>query len=70
MRSQTDQFRKRVDYYAGRMQNALCPIKALLAYLAKRGTGDGLLFKFEDSRLLTKERFVKAVRKAMSRAGI
>lgn len=68
--SKTDQLRKGVDIYVGRMRNALCPVEALLAYLAKRGTGDSLLFKFEDGRLLTKERFVKAVREAMSRAGI
>jgi len=42
----------------------------MLANLAKRATGDGLLFKFKDGCLLTKERFVKAVREALSWAGI
>ena len=68
--SKTDQFRKGVDIYVGRTRNTLCPVEAMLAYLAKRGTSEGLLFKFEDGHLLTKERFIKAVREALSSAGI
>ena len=68
--SMTDQFRRGVDIYVGRTRSALCPVESMLAYLAKRGTGEGFLFKFHDGRLLTKERFIKAVREVMSTAGI
>ena len=68
--SKTDQFRKGVDIYLGRTHNPLCPVKALLAYIAKRGKEQGMLFRFEDGQLLTKERFVMRVREALSQAGI
>ena len=42
----------------------------MLAYVARRGTAEGPLFKFEDGRLLTKDRFVKGVREALSQAGV
>ena len=68
--SKTDQFRKGVDIYVGRTRNTLCPVEALLAYIARRGTAEGPLFKFEDGRFLTKDRFVKGVRDALSQAGV
>jgi hypothetical protein len=68
--SKTDQFRKGVDIYVGWTRNALCPVEAMLAYIARRGTGEGPLFKFEDGRLLTKDRFVKGVREALTKAGV
>ena len=54
----------------GRTHNQLCLVEALLAYIAKRGKEQGLLFRFEDKRLLMKERFVTRVRGALSRAGV
>ena len=68
--SKTDQFRKGVDIFLGRTHNHLCPVEALLAYIAKRGKEQGLLFRFEDKRLLTKDRFVSRVREALSQAGV
>ena len=68
--SKTDQFRKGVDIYLGRTHNPLCPVEALLAYIAKRGKEQGMLFRFEDGQLLTKERFVVRVREALSQAGV
>ena len=68
--SKTDQFRKGVDIFVGRTRNALCPVEALLAYVARRGTEDGLLFRFEDGRLLTKDRFIKGVRDTLTQAGV
>ena len=50
--------------------NDLCPVAAVLAYLARRGSKQGLLFQFEDGRLLMRERFVTQVRAALTRAGI
>jgi hypothetical protein len=68
--SKTDQFRKGVDIYVGRTNNEMCPVAAILAYVASRGNHSGFLFKFEDGRLLTKDRFISHVRLALSEAGV
>ena len=68
--SKTDQFRKGVDIYVGRTNNELCPVAAILAYIASRGDDSGFLFKFEDGRLLTKNRFISHVILVLSEAGI
>lgn len=60
--SKTDPFRKGVDIVMGRTYNELCPIEAMLAFLAIRGNKQGFLFTFADGRLLTKDRFVTQVR--------
>ena len=56
--------------YVGRTDNDLCPVVAILAYIACRGTDSGFFFRFKDGHLLTKDRFVAAVRRALSEAGI
>ena len=48
--SKTDSFRQGVTIYLGRTESALCPVAALLAYLALRGKGHGLLFRFKVDR--------------------
>ena len=48
------------------VNNKLCPVTAVLAYLALRGN----LFRFRDGKLLTKARFVEAVREALALAGL
>ncbi len=68
--SKTDPFRAGVDIVVGRTNNKLCPVTALLTYLVARGRDPGFLFKFEDGTLLTKSRFVEAVRQALSSAGL
>ena len=68
--SKTDQFRKGMDVVVGRTNNKLCPVAAVLAYLAVRGNGLGFLFKFQDGKLLTKPHFVAAVRDALGAAGL
>ena len=68
--SKTDPFRKGVDLYLGRTGTDLCPVATLLDYLRARGTTPGLLFTFEDGRLLTRQRFVDLVREALQKAGI
>ena len=68
--SKTDPFRQGIDIFIGKTSNELCPVAAVLAYLARRGSKQGLLFQFEDGRLLTRERFVAQVRAALTRAGI
>ena len=44
--SKTDPFRKGVNLYIGRTNNDLCPIAAMMAYLAIRGDSEGPLFRF------------------------
>lgn len=68
--SKTDQFRRGVDIYVGRTHNQLCPVEALMTYVARRGKQQGLFFRFEDNRVLTKDRFISKVREALTQAGI
>ena len=68
-RSKTDQFGRGVDVYLGSTGDELCPVAALLAYLAVRGGEDGPLFRFRDCRALTREVFVDKVRSALSILG-
>ena len=62
-------FRKEVDVFLGKTGNELCPVSAMLAYLAVRTDKPGFLFQFTDGRLLTKPRLVEEVRKALTAAG-
>ena len=48
--SKTDPFRKGIDVYIGRTNNDLCPVAAMMAYLAERGNTPGALFRFKDGR--------------------
>ena len=65
--SKTDQFRRGVAVYVGRTDNELCPVAAILAYVGKQG---GCFFRFQDGRHLTKDRFVSAVTRALTEAGV
>ena len=68
--SKTDPFRKGIDIYVGRTENDLCPIAAMLAYLAVRGDKKGPLFQFENGKSMTRDLFVTTVRAALRIAGI
>ena len=68
--SKTDPFRQGVNIHIGRTGNELCPVTALLVYLAARGNAPGLLFHFEDGSPLTKNRFVTKFRSALTQADI
>lgn len=67
--SKTDQFRRGVDVFIGSSLNELCPVAAMLAYLARRGGHPGALFHFEDGTLLTPDRFTARVRDALGHTG-
>ena len=60
--SKTDPFRQGVDIFLGKTSTDLCPVVALLNYLVVRGRNPGALFHFRDGRLLTRQRFVEAVK--------
>ena len=68
-KSKTDQVGRGVDIYLGRTDEDLCPVAALLAYLALRGKEPGPLFKMSDGRFLTKQIFIAKVRAALSVLG-
>ena len=68
--SKTDPFRRGVSIYLGRTQTDLCPVVAILAYIAVRPAVNGPLFVFKDGSFLTRDRLVSAIRRALSAAGI
>ena len=68
--SKTDPFRRGVTIYLGRTHNQICPVAATLRYMVEIGLAEGPLFVFENGRLLTRERFVAAVRESPASAGV
>lgn len=68
--SKTDPFRKGVSVYLGRTAGNLCPVAATLHYMVLRGSAGGPFFTYANGRLLTRERFVAAVRSALAVAGL
>ena len=51
-------------------RNDLYPVAAMLGYLVQRRSAPGPLFMFSDGRLLTRDRFVSALRTALTDGGI
>ncbi len=68
-RSKTDQFGKGVTLSIGATGTGICPVAAMLGYLAQQGSNPGPLFLFHDGRFLTRARFVSHVRAALAGAG-
>ena len=55
--SKTDLFCQGVYIYLGRTSNAICPVKAILSYLALQGYISGPLFTFQTGKMLTHQLF-------------
>ena len=68
--SKTDPFRQGSTVTLGKTDRLLCPISAILPYVAVRGSEAGPLFRFQDGSLLTRDIFVKGVRHLLMAAGI
>ena len=72
--SKTDVFRKGVTVYLGRTGQDLCPVAAILSYLAQfsgsKAKRSGPFFQFSDGRPLTRERLVKELRRGLELAGV
>ena len=68
--SKTDPFRAGIDVFIGRTDEEVCPVTAVLAYMARRGPGAGPFFKFQDGRPLTRARLVTEVKRALTAAGV
>ena len=69
-RSKCDQFGRWVTLSIGATRMATCHLAVMLSYLAQRGSRPGSLFAFENGRLLTRDRFVAALRAALETCGI
>lgn len=68
--SKTDPFRQGVSIHIGITGQALCPVSALLTFLAIRGNRPGPLFHFQDGSSLTKSKFTSKLRYFLTQAGI
>ena len=63
--SKTDQCRRGYKVVLGSTDNCLCPVSALLSYLALRGNLPGPLFHWQNKIPLSKPKFVEHVQKAL-----
>ena len=67
--SKTDQLGRGVDVYVGKMDCSLCPLAAMLHYMAIRGPTAGPLFVFKTGAPLTKSAFTTRIREALQTLG-
>lgn len=67
--SKTDQFKQGMDVFLGKTNNDLCPVAALLNYLAARPPIPGPLFIRSDGKPLTKPILVKLLKATLESAG-
>ena len=68
-RSKCDPFGSGVNIYVGRTYQPLCPVAAMLSYLAMRPSSPGPLFVFEDGTSLSQERLTQSFAQALRLAG-
>ena len=68
--SKTDQERVGIDLYIGKTDNEICPVAAMLAYLAVRGQDDGPLFRLKNGHPLSRQHLVQVLRLSLSAAGM
>ena len=64
--SKTDPFRGGVSIVLGRTRADLCPVEALLAYLARRRFAPGPLFLFENGGAFSRAALVDQMRRALT----
>lgn len=67
--SKTDPFRQGVKIFLGRTPSSVCPIKAMVSYLASRGPSPGPLFLFSNGAVLSRPLLVAAVREGLAAKG-
>ena len=68
-KSKIDPFRRSVMISLGKSDNEFCPVSALLANLARRGSSQGPLFIFSDGSPLSRQRLVSHLRESLSVLG-
>lgn len=68
--SKTDPFGMGVIINLGRTGHTICPVVAILSYLARRGQQQGPLFIFKDGSCLSRQRLIASVNCALQCHGI
>ena len=68
--SKTDQLGAGQYIHLGRTNDALCPVSAILSYMAIRPCTTNKLFVFQDGSLLTRHRLVLHLREAIAAIGL
>ena len=68
--SKCDQFGKGVDIFVGKTNNLHCPVVAVVAYMAARGSSPGTFFLDHERRPLSKQRFIRELREALMAMGV
>ena len=68
--SKTDPFRTGVQMFLAKTGKEICPVSAILPYLALRGPTQGPLFTYQDGSYLTRQRFTTSLRRTLLQAGI
>ena len=68
--SKTDPFGKGTTIYLGKGRSSLCPVAAILRYLAIRPSDNGPLFIDHSGKPLTKPAFVAHIKQALEAVGI
>ena len=69
-KSKTDQLGKGVDVFVGKTGCPLCPVAAVLAYMASRGPLPGPFFRFTNGQPLTKSQFTSHIHSALKAVGL
>ncbi len=69
-RAKTDPFGKGVDIFLGRTEAPVCPVIALVHYLASRPARPGPLFTWADGSPLSQPQFVRAIRVVLDSSGM
>lgn len=67
--TKTDPFSAGVRLFLGRTGDILYPVAAVLEYMARRPSGPGPLFVFEDGTPLSRARLVTHMHEALSSSG-
>ena len=68
--SKTDTFRKGTYIHLGRTYQNVCPVQALLLYLAIRGKQPGPLFLLSDNTMLTRRYFASALKDTIGKLNL
>ena len=68
--SKTDPFHQGVQLCLGKTDKEICPVNAILPYLAIRGANHGPLFIMQDGSHLTRQRFASLITNTLQLAGI
>ena len=69
-RAKSDPFGRGVSIYVGKTGTSLCPVSALLNFMAVRPQGEGPLFVHEDGSPLTRSHFVQLTKHALRLANM